>query len=285
MKTLTTIKFTMLVLLSAASLLFTSCEKDDSNNISNKQPSFSAVTDNAIAEGIFADVFNQSGKASKDAEEATSNKNLKGVLTGCPTITISPFDLTWPKNITVDFGSTNCLGTDGHNRRGIIHIHATNTWHTPGSVTTITFTDYYIDDHRVEGTEIITNTGRNIQNNLVFTADVQNAKITKPDNTFIMWNSLRQQEWTEGEPSILNPYDDVYMVTGNVTGVSSGGENYTIYVLTPLNILVGCQWIRAGIIEINIQGLPSITVDYGSGVCDGYCEATVNGVSYPIIMQ
>lgn len=284
MKTKIKFNVVLIIVLFFSSLFFTSCEKEI-DNPSNKQPSFSAVTDNALAESIFADVFNQSGKASKDAEEAISNKSMNGILTSCPTITISPFDLTWPKVITVDFGQTNCLGSDGHNRRGIINIHATESWYTQGSVTTITFTDYFIDDHKVEGTEIITNNGRNLDSNLVFTADVQNAKITKPNNTFLMWNSLRQQEWTEGEPTILNPYDDVYMVTGNVTGISSGGENYTINTIAPLNILVGCQWIRAGVIEINIQGLPTITVNYGNGVCDGYCEATVNGVVYPIIMQ
>ena len=285
MKTLIKIYLVLITVLFTTSLFFTSCEKDDNTPPQNKQPNFSAITDNALAENIFADVFNQSGNASKEAEEATSNKSGMGVLTNCPTITISPFDLTWPKIITVDFGQTNCLGSDGRNRRGIINIHATERWHTSGSITTITFTDYYIDDHKVEGIEIITNNGRNIDSNLVYTADVQNAKITKPDNSYLLWNSLRQQEWIEGEPTFLNPFDDLYLITGNVTGTSSGGDNYTINTLTPLNVLVGCQWIRAGIIEINIQGVPTITVDYGNGVCDGYCEATVNGVTYPIIMQ
>jgi len=282
----TKIKFSILTLsvIIAAGVFFSACEKTDDNN-QIKQPDFNAIMDNVLAESIFADVFDQSGKASRDAEEATSNKGLNGILTGCPTITISPFDLTWPKVITVDFGTTNCLGTDGRNRRGIINIHATEGWHTPGSVTTITFTDYYIDDHKVEGTEIITNNGRNADSNLVFTADVQNAKITKPDNTFILWNSLRQQEWIEGEPTILNPYDDVYLVTGNVTGTSSGGDDYTINTITPLNVLVGCKWIRAGIMEINVQGLPIISVDYGNGTCDGFAVATVNGATYPIVMQ
>lgn len=284
MKTTIKLSVKLMILVLLTSLIFTSCKKAEEEN-QNKQPNFSAITDNVLAENIFADVFNQSGKASKDAEEQTNDKNFKGVLTGCPTITISPFDLTWPKVITVDFGQTNCLGTDGRNRRGIINVHATESWYTNGSVTTITFTDYFIDDHKVEGTEIITNNGRNLDSNLVFTADVQNAKITKPDNTFLLWNSLRQQEWIEGEPTILNPYDDAYLVTGNVTGTSSGGENYTINTIAPLNVLVGCQWIRAGIIDINIQGMPTIRVDYGNGTCDGLADAIINGVTYPIVMQ
>jgi len=276
----------LMLLILTASFFFSSCEKDE--NVPQpqpKQPNFSAITDNAIAESIFSDVFNQSGKASSDAEAETANKNGKSVLTGCPTITISPFDLTWPKIITVDFGQTNCMGNDGHNRRGIIHVNASNPWRTPGSVTTISFTDYFVDDNKVEGIEIITNNGRNQDSNYVYTADVQNGKITKPDNTFITWNSLRQQEWTEGEPTILNPFDDAYMITGNVSGVSSGGDSYTINTITPLNVQFGCQWIRGGIIDINIQGVPTIRVDYGDGTCDGLANAIFNGVTYPIIMQ
>lgn len=279
----------ILTLIITAAVFFSSCKKENKNESDNvniaKKPSFSAITDNAVAESVFSDVFNQSGKASKDAEAETGNKNGKSVLTGCPTITISPFDLTWPKVITVDFGQTNCLGSDGRNRRGIINIHATEGWRTPGSVTTITFTNYYVDNNKVEGIEIITNNGRNLDSNLVYTVDVQNAKITKPDNTFIMWNSLRQHEWIAGEPTILDPYDDAYLITGNVTGTSSGGDSYTIVTVTPLNILFGCQWIRAGIIDINIQGLPTIRVDYGNGTCDGFADAIVNGVTYPIVMQ
>jgi len=283
MKTTQKLKYVLMGLLLSFICVSTSCQKEKTKP--DKKPNFKAIEDNAIAERIFGDVFNQSGKASKDAEAETGGKGGDIIFSGCPTLTISPFDLTWPKNITVDFGPTNCLGNDGHNRRGIIHIHATGTWRTPGSVTTVTFSNYYHDEHKVEGTKIITNNGRNADSNFVYTIDVQNAKITKPDNTFLTWASLRQNEWIEGESTILNPFDDAYLVTGNITGVSSGGENYTIDILTALNVHMSCQWIRAGVLEIKIDNISPIQVDYGTGACDPYADVLYEGVTYPIVMQ
>ncbi|MDD3877791.1 MAG: hypothetical protein PHT69_14315 [Bacteroidales bacterium] len=269
-----------LIVLFVTSL--SSCKKDKEEK---KEPNFSAIADNALADRIFGDVFNQSGKAVKDAEEETGNKSGNSILTGCPTLTISPFDLTWPKQITVDFGTTDCLGTDGHNRRGIINIHATEGWRMPGAVTTISFNNFYYDNHKVEGTNVFTNNGRNADSNLVYLVVVQNGKITKPDNTFITWASSREHEWIEGEPTILNPYDDGYMITGSYSGVSSGGETYTIDIISELYFHMSCMWLRQGIIDINIQGVPTIRVDYGDGTCDAFADVIYEGATYPLVMQ
>lgn len=261
------------------------CKKEEDENNTPKTPDFGVLADAALGENIFGDVFSQSNNAVNEAEEQTSNKAGKAHKSNCPTLTISPFDLTWPKNITVDFGPTNCVGSDGRSRRGIINIHATEAWRMPGAVTTITFDDYYIDNHKVEGTKIITNNGRNIDSNLVYTVDVQNAKVTKPDNTFLTWESLRQHEWIEGEATILNPYDDGYLITGDYAGISSGGENYTIDIISALYIHMSCAWIKAGIIDVNIDGVSTIRVDYGDGSCNPNANVIYEGITYPIVMQ
>lgn len=263
--------------------LFFGCLKD--KEFGKKKPSFKAISDNALADNIFADVFNQGGKNLKDAEAKSKNKNEPYEKSGCPTVTISPFDLTWPKLITVDFGPTDCLGVDGRNRRGIVYIHATGEWTMPGTVVTITFDNYYIDNYKVEGSEVITNNGRNSNNNIVYGVDVQNAKITKPDNTFLTWASQREHEWIEGESTILNPYDDGYMITGSYSGVSSGNENYTIDIITPLYIHLSCQWIKGGILDADIDGWSTIRVDYGDGTCDANADFIYQGQTYPFVMQ
>jgi len=263
------------------SVILFSCVKPKEEE---KKPSFDALKDNAIAENIFSDVFNQTGNASRDAEEETSQKHVE-TFQSCPTITINPFDITWPKVVTLDYGITNCAGSDFRQRRGVVTINASESWRTTGSVTTITFNNFYLDDHKVEGTQIITNMGRNQDNNLVYRVQVLNAKVTKPDGKFLLWSSERFNEWIEGENTILNPFDDVYLIYGNITGVSSGNENYTIDTQTPLNVKFGCRWVRAGIIDINIDGLNTITVDYGNGVCDPNVKATYNNVTYDLILQ
>jgi len=284
-KAMKTMKKTSLLLSLTVvfALLLSGCMKD--REFGKKKPSFKAIGDNALADNIFADVFNQGGKAVADAEEQSKNKSGQYIQSGCPTVTISPFDLTWPKLITYDFGPTDCLGSDGRSRRGIVFIHATGEWRLPGTVVTITFDDFYLDNHKVEGVKVITNEGRNAANNLVYGVDVSNAKITKPDNTFLTWASQREHEWIEGEATILNPYDDGYMISGSYAGVSSGNENYTIDIITPLYIHMSCQWIRSGVLDINIDGMSTIRVDYGSGACDPNAEIFYEGQTYPLVMQ
>lgn len=264
--------------------ILTGCMKE--NPFSKmKNPDFKAIEDNALADNIFADVFNQGGTAVTDAEAQSKGKGSVLGKSGCPTITISPFDLSWPKLITLDYGTGPCLGSDGRYRSGIVYIHSTGEWRSPGTVVTITFDDYYIDNHAVEGTKTITNNGRNANNNLVYEVDVQNAKITKPDNTFLTWGSLRQHEWIEGEETILNPFDDGYLITGSYAGVSSGNESYTIDIIEALYIHTSCQWIRAGILDINIQGMSTVRIDYGNGDCNAHAEIIYEGHTYPLVMQ
>jgi hypothetical protein len=271
----------ILAIFLLSAILF-ACEKPKEEE--DKKPSFDALKDNAIAENIFGDVFNQSGKASRDAEDETSQKNDETLLS-CPTITITPFDTTWPKVVTLNYGNTNCVGSDFRQRRGEVFINATQSWRTAGSITIITFNNFYIDDHKVEGTQKITNMGRNQSNNLVYKVEVLNAKVTKPDGKFLLWSSERFNEWIEGENTILNPFDDVYLISGNITGTSSSNEDYTIDTQTPLNVKFGCRWVRAGIIDINIVGLNTIKVDYGNGDCDPNVKATYNNVTYDLILQ
>jgi len=112
---------------------------------------------------------------------------------------------------------------------------------------------------------------------------VQNAVITTPENKTFSWNSVRTHEWIEGEPTVLNPYDDVYLVTGSANGVSSANENYVITITRPLNVLVGCRWVRAGELKIEIEGLPVIMVDYGTVPdCNASANVTFYGTTYPI---
>lgn len=40
-----------------------------------------------------------------------------------------------------------------------------------------------------------------------------------------------------------------------------------------------------GYLNINMEGLTPIGVDYGSGGCDANATAYYNGVEYPFIMQ
>ncbi|MBU0488793.1 MAG: hypothetical protein KKA07_05335 [Bacteroidetes bacterium] len=272
-----------LLLTAAFAIIWVSCKKEEPDPPAPTATT-TAIGENAIAEVVFADVFKQVGQGSKDAESEVAKKSNSDVQTGCPSLLITPFDTgSWPKTIVIDFGTTNCVGTDGASRRGKINCSLTHWYRMPGSVLTITFQDYYVNEYKVEATKTVTNNGLNADSNYVFTLNVQNALITTPLNKQFTWNSTRTHEWIEGEPTVLNPYDDVYLVTGSANGVSSANENYTITITEALNVLVGCRWVRAGKLKINIESLSEIGVDYGdTPACDASATVTYMGATYPI---
>lgn len=113
-----------------------------------------------------------------------------------------------------------------------------------GSVVTVNFDQYFVNDHKVEGTETITNAGRNTAGNLLFDISFPNCVITKPNNGgTINWTTTRQHEWSEGEFT-WTPADDVWLVRGTADCTASNGKVVNFTVTQDLNVKWGCRWIR-----------------------------------------
>ena len=275
----------ILISIVITAYLITSCKKDKDE----LDYSILSAQESSLANNIFDDVFKQvdNALAKTDTELFNTNLSEKSVDTGgCVTITIFPFDTaTWPKYITIDFGDTNCLCYDNKNRRGKILVEISDRYRNFGSTYIVTFDNYYVNDYKVEGMKTVVNNGENQAGNLYYSVTVSDAQITKPDGGIIAWNSDRIREWIAGESTLLWIYDDEYLITGSSNGTNSNNEAFTITIITPLNVLVGCPWIRSGIIDIEITNLPTITVDYGDGTCDPNAIAIINGISYPFIMN
>ena len=52
------------------------------------------------------------------------------------------------------------------------------------SIITVSFIDYYVNSHKIEGTKIITNNGLNAPGNFTFSVVVSKSKITSPTASF-----------------------------------------------------------------------------------------------------
>lgn len=275
----------------ASLVMATACKKDNKDD-NNNQPTVPtndiivAATDNAISNGMFDDVFKQGTSGTRKMDDSLGGKSSYNSLNSCATITITPFDLvSWPKTVTVDFGNTNCLGSDGYYRRGKLIMTVTTWYHDSGCVVTIVPDNYYVNDHKIEGQKVIKNLGRNSQQHLTYSVEVTNGKVTDPNGTtYRTWNSSRIHEWISGE-NTWNPWDDEYMVTGNANGITRTAKPYTVVIDTPLNIYTGCKWIRSGQLTLTVQGNPPVIVNYGTTpACDNVAVVTINGVNYTINM-
>lgn len=293
MKTLKISKKVIVVALTLP-LVFVSCKKDKEKD-PEPQPDYStnSTADNWVAETMFEDVRKVVVEVVDDEGKSASQKS-NFTFGNCATISISPAwndTLTWPKTLTIDFGTTNCMGNDGRNRRGIITVTISDRYRNPGSVLSVQLQNYHVNDHKIEGTKQITNNGRNSNNNLSFSVQVSNGQITYPNNGGVAtWASTRTNEWIAGEATTLFTHglagicDDVYLITGSANGVNRGGLAYTMQITSPLRKEICCRWLVSGTIDINPSGMLTRTIDFGNGACDQNASITIAGYTFNFMM-
>ena len=283
---------TILVILSTSFIVF-SCKKDDkTKDIVNNETTSSK--DNSISQNMFDDVKKVVEETANDEGQTAKSGYFFGT---CAAVTIVPAwidSTTWPKVMTIDFGTTNCLGTDGTNRRGKLVVTLTDRHRNPGSVLTVQPQNYFVNDNQIEGTKTITNNGRNAANHLTFTVQVTNGKITFSTGGSTTWNSTRTNEWIAGESTSWHSdgmngiCDDVHLITGSASGVNRNGLAYTVNITSALRKEKCCKWIVSGKLDIIPSGLLTRSVDYdptNTGNCDDIASVTIGGNVFTVNMN
>lgn len=268
------------VCLSIFSLI--SCKKDAKSNADTDVVS---AEDNSMAESNYNDVTTMVDLS----YAAGSNMSFRGEtgenLLGSSCVTVTVDTASSPRQITIDFGSTNCLCLDGRNRRGQIIATWTGKYRDSGTVISVTFNNYFVNDNQIKGTKTVTNKGFNAQEHLVYAVQVNGTIIKANNGGTITWNSTRQREWIAGFDTPLNIADDTYSITGNANGVTAAGLAYTIEITTPLVRKMTCRWFESGVITLTPEGHLARTLDYGNTGCDANATVTIAGITFPIILQ
>lgn len=275
----------MRIILAASLLLavtFTACKKEKTEPFKDT----SAAADNALAEATYNDAKTIADQAATDGILS----NYKGggteglLISNCATIT---HDTTLsPRLLTVDFGNTNCLCTDGRYRRGKVKVSYIGTWRDSASTATISFDNYFVNDYKVLGTKTISNKGHNSAGNLWYSLDV-NGSLIDPAGKTMTWASNRTNEWVAGENTqgLFGWLDDVYHVRGTASGTSFGGSSYTVSITDPLVVALNCRWIKQGKFTLQITNSPALYADYGTGACDNQGTVTINGNVFVVYLR
>lgn len=269
----------LIAMLSIAA--FTSCEKESSDlqNVSEEE-SVVYSEESMEAEASYDDVQD----ISMIAAEEEANVSLTGRvypfvalrlrIGNCADITVSPNDSTYPKTVTIDFGS-GCLGADGKFRKGAIILHFTGPIRRPGSVLTITFRDFYLNRAHIEGTKIISNLSEN--GDIKFTVQVVDGKVSYPNGRGYKYNSLKYVKQVEG--GLTNDVeDDVFSIEGRSSTQFNNGLTINLNTETPLVKAVACRWINKGKLKIKINNRV-LFLDYSApdnGDCDNKALLTWN---------
>lgn len=267
---------------------FYSCEIENSKQVTTEE-AVQAINEGAQASAFFKDVFNEASDGAKLCDDSISGKYVKGQFNTDdePEITITPFDAdTWPKTITIDYGSVNMACADMRDRRGIIQIIASDYFSNPNCILDISFDEFYQNDYKMDGNMQIIYDGENEEGHKLYHVSITNGQIQSPDEKTYHYEQNTEREWIEGIET-PNPWDDIHTIRGSQNGISSDSVEYSLNIndSIPLNVLIGCRWIRAGIIDIEIESLPDMQLDYGEGVCDNAATITIYGDEYLINMQ
>jgi hypothetical protein len=280
-------KTKVLMMITAIMLLsFSSCKKDNTTGAVD-QTSANLADDDAMADVVFEDVYSTADNATIILDQITKSLDAKSLTVStdsCPTITITrPTGELWPKNVTVDYG-TSCTGINDNVRSGKIIIEVTGPRLQMGSKRTVTFDNYYFNGMKVEGTKVLENMGYNNNQNLVISVKLTNGKITLPDGKTIERNVDHQREWIAGLLT-KNIWDDECLVTGTATGTNIEGVEYTNTITTALHWTRACRFLVSGVINIQRTGKDPVTLDYGDGNCDAKAVVTKDGVSKEILLK
>lgn len=277
---------TIIVLIAISGMTTTSCKKWTENR------NTTTSEDNNLAEVGLKDVQKVMEDALKEEElDGRAQGFFQDLYSGCATVTMSPVGSTFPKTITVDFGTTNCTGRDLRARRGQLVATITDYYRNAGCVITITPQNYYVNDYKVEGTKTITNNGRNTAGNLSYSVQVSNGKITTPDGDLIEWESTRNNEWVEGESTtwdtngLAGILDDVYHITGTASGTNRDGRAFTATIVNALRVESDCRWITQGTLDVQPEDLKLRTIDFGSGSCDNEATISIDNRTYTVYMR
>ncbi len=273
MKTRKTFILTLVFLIGF--VIFQSCE----NEPEISEEIIETVQEEAVVTAIFDNVFAEIEKGENNAFLKSATEQI------CPILTIAPALPSFPKTITLDFGTVGCEYQNGNVIKGRI-ITIITGWHwESGSVTTATFENFSINGFSIAGSKTITNMGRGANNFMAWRIVVANAVITSPEGRTFRWNSDRLRRRIAGEATPLIFSDDVIEITGTTTGVNHLDKNFSSTIINPLILKMNCRFIVQGSVELKVQDRRDAILDYGVGTCDDLATITVNGETKTIRLK
>lgn len=267
-----------LLLVSVLALLFfSSCKDKDLLN----PPGFNSIQasqDYLTAENIFNDI----GNTVKDAFFDNGIARL-----AYPEYTRINADTANEDTLIINFGPDNILFKNKLRRGKIVSIYS-GKYRDSLTVITTYFDQYYINNNLIEGTRVIENQGSNTQGNIWFLVTVNNSSITTA-NGVINWESNRIREWISGSSTILNPFDDQYLISGSSSGNGVNGNEFMTSITDPLLLDLNCYaasscLITSGEATISPVGYSDRLINYGDSICDCIFEVTINENNYFITL-
>jgi len=273
MKSVKTILKAGSALLVAGVVFFAACKKNDSTASATEDVSYGQ--EQAQLEKTSDDVQTIGDQAYESMDGKLSTyRTAATTLSSCATITKD----TVNGIITVNFGTVDCRCNDLNYRRGEVIIHYTGRYLATGSVHTITFSNYFVNDNQLTGSKTVTNAGTNASGQIYWNVSVNDSILLANNAGIISWTATRTRTLTSSTPI-------TYSITGGGSLTRANGAVVTHTITSPLIITAGCAWIEQGTVADTLSNGKTAILDYGNGVCDALATVTYNGHTYNITLR
>ncbi len=319
MKTRKILSFIAIVL-AAGALTLTGCKKKKETVTdpveTDTDVEQTSATDNALSENAVGDIESMGAEVSENTSlanyrpgDANGVTLTEGVSAApCATVTLAA------KVVTVDFGATGCLGTDGRTRTGKLiydfsgSASGANFYRNPGFKMVVTSQNYVVDGNQVNiVNKTITNTtpssigpGKNPGTNLTWSISA-NINIVKANSAgTVTWTCNRTKELIntadtncyKGQSTHIRWNLGWIKLSGSASGTNASNETFTS-TATNLERHFDCSPdaahphrhpFIAGTITFTPGARKTRTIDYGNGACDMLATLTINSKSYTFVM-
>jgi hypothetical protein len=165
------------------------------------------------------------------------------------------------------YGNVNRLCQDNKFRRGLFNVTFSGQVFLEGVTANIITDSLFVDDFLIEATMEIQNLGINDNNLPEYSLKVISGLIMIPDTTKINGVNLSTDfymVWAEGSLTPPIHEDDIYLISGTASGVSSDGFEFSVDIQEPITDYVDCFWISQGINQITVPSaeFPTGDIDY-----------------------
>ncbi|MEJ1236577.1 hypothetical protein WBG78_00525 [Chryseolinea sp. T2] len=266
------IKFLKSILtVAVVSFAMVACERDERFSQGSDEEEEQAVESASVSDDASDDVLEVVGQV--ETQMAASGGRT---YASCATVTKDKEN----KIITIDFGD-GCVGPYGRERSGKIFVAYSGIVGDSLSNRIITFENFFVNHKGVTGTVELRDIEINDAGNLQSTKKLVDLKITFPNGEYVVYNGSRTRELISGYAD-NDPSNNVYRITGSISGQSTTGRSFTQEITTPIIANWACaaegNFARvSGVVEmtkLNGYVARKRIVNYGEGECDNVITIT-----------
>ncbi|MBT8211430.1 MAG: hypothetical protein KJP14_12960 [Eudoraea sp.] len=267
-----------------ATLLFISCEKEESPEVINEEQTFEVAELQASDESelISEEVLNIGEDVFATHQIAATAKGdyRSDYLPDCVTITTVVTSTSVEK--TIDFGE-GCELPNGNILSGIIYMSFEKDMELATHTLALALENFTFNAVAVEGSASIVRMRSNEDGNPQADASAS-YNATWPDGSTASFTGNRTREWIEGYGSGFWG-DNVFLISGKGTFTGKMGNVFVKETISPLRRELACRFIVSGVLEISRNDLTA-SLDFGDGSCDAKGMLTYpNGETEEIFLR